>query len=356
MVWKRTLVLVLLLMALLPGLNGQVRFRAILLSQNDSLPMPFASIKLVEKGIYGQYTSSNVKGEFDFILNEKKPVLKLEVSTIDCHVTLNFIPAYSGLEKLYVQQSSGSLDEVVIEGLSARQVVEKAVAAIPVNYDDSGYVAYSFYRQYQKINGEYKNLAEAKMAVLFNIVSKGNMLTATEAFALEKLRRSGQVDPFNGYFGDAASGLFLQNPVLHLQESSLHPGGFKKMTFTFDSLQSEHAYIVDYITDVSSDGHGIGNYSECHLNGESREYGRLYIDRASFAIVKYERHAVRNRAYDYPLFNNFLVPERKYTVEFLDGHLTASTARSGSGGTQKGSCVIIPMNFTTQELIPKTLW
>jgi hypothetical protein len=38
---------------------------------------------------------------------------------------------------------------------------------------------------------------------------------------------------------------------------------------------------------------------------------------------------VRNSAYDYPLFNNFLVPDRKYTVEFLDGHLTVEYRRIG---------------------------
>lgn len=301
--------------------GAQVNFKAVLLNAYDSTAMPFAGVKLVENGVYGQYTATSEKGEFSFTLSQKTETLKLEISSVECRATVVIKPTYARTEKIYVTQSAIGIGEVVIEGWTPRRVVEKAVADIPRNYADSSYGAYSFYRQYQKVNGVYRNLAEANMMVLFKLSTQKNTTACEEAFAVEQVRRSHFTYPVKGFYGDECSGLFKENPVYHLQESSLHPGAFKDYRFAFDTLQSDTFYIVTYTSPASNEPHGVGNFAESGVKGEAREYGRLYIHKKSFAIARYERNAVRNQKYSYAWARNFLIPDRRYTVEFLDASL-----------------------------------
>lgn len=303
-------------------LSAQVSFHALLLNSADSTAMPFTNIHVQENDLY---VATDEKGSILLRLPKASDVLHLEISAIGCHTTIAYRPTYNGIEKIYVQPTATLIKEVEVQGLSAKSIVKKAIAAIATNYADSSYADGSFYRQYEKVDSKYTNLLEAQLTVLFNLSHSGNALLAKEAFATSELRRSKfkfPIDDLYDLHGDECSELFKMNPVYHLAGSSLNIKIFDEYNFSFDTLILPDAYVIDYVSpDYSSESHGISNYSEVDLRGESREYVKLLIDKESFAIRSFERTAVRNMRYAYPKNNNFIAPSMHYTCEFVAAHL-----------------------------------
>lgn len=297
---------------------SQINFRGLLINKNDSTKMAFASVKLIE---LQKYTSSNENGNFNFVLPEKLSVLHFEISSIGCHTTISYYPKYSEIESIYVNQLPTIINEVMIEGLSAKSVVEKAITSIPLNYIDTSYASYAFYRQYQKVNNTFKNLIEAQHVVMFNLSRSHNQITSKEAFAVTEMRKSFFKHDVKDYYGDCFNDLFNQNPIYHLENSSLNTKSFMEYSFSFDTIMLFDTYVINYVCNYSSDNHGIDNFSQVDFKGESIEYGKIFIDKESFAIKRYERTSIRNKKYNYPKFNNFIRPSLNYTVEFLEGHL-----------------------------------
>lgn len=292
-------------------------FSAVLLSKADSTALSYAAIKLSETG---EYTTANDKGEFHFLLPNNTSELHFEISFVGCHTSIKFELADNKLNTIYVECSMTKLKDVVIEGLSAKEIVKRAVASIPLNYSDSSYASQSFYRQYQKVNGKFKNLIEAQSVVLFNLNNSKNEITAKEALYAEQLRRSNYYETL-GSEDDDFSDFFNQNPIYHLKTSSLNPKAFSFYVFSFDTSASTN-YVINYTCNsFSSENHGLDYSSLLEFNGESEESGKFIIDKESFAFIKIEKRAFRNKGYNYPKNNNFILPDRKFTEEFIGGQL-----------------------------------
>ena len=143
-----------------------------------------------------------------------------------------------------------------------------------------------------------------------------------ESFAIEQLRRSNLYNPENLNNNDDFADFLKQNPVYHLKDNLLNPKAINFYTFNFDTLTSETVYIIKYsCKDFTSENHGVENYSESSNEEEGWESGKFIIDRKSFAFIKIEKNTFRNNHYNYPKFNNFIMPERAFTGEFVDGKL-----------------------------------
>ncbi len=303
--------------------KGQSFFRGVLLSRQDSTVIPFAIVKLAETG---SYVETTIKGEFNFEISSGKTPVHLEISTFGLRETIIHQPTFKGTEKIYVDQMPLVLNLVEVEGLNAEEIVKKAVLQIPANYTDSSFAAFSFYRQYEKINGKFKNLIEVQAVVSFIINTVKNYKSADYGFAIEHMRKSNHtyvIDDLQ-YDDYDFSALLRQNPVYHLAESSLNPNAFSFYEFSFDTL-AEHTddYTINYkCAGFSSEMHGVSNIREVGWQGESREEGVLIIDRKTFAFKKIERKAYRNPWYHYPKNNNYLLPSKRYYEEFVDGKLT----------------------------------
>src|SRR6218665_736006 len=310
-----------LLLFMLGTACAQISFNGILISKYDSLPMAFANIKLLEAD---KYTATNEKGEFTFLLPDRIELMHLEISSIGCHTTIAYKPQYASREKIYVDQMPVAAKEVEVRGYTAKSIVKKAVEQIPQNYPDTSYIDYSFYREYQKVNGRFKNLIEAQSAIAFNLSNNNGRLVSKEAYITSALRRSNFRYDISDFSGDGYMELLQQNPVFYLTEGSLNPKAFDDYVFSFDTLVLPDAYVIDYVChDYTSDKHGVENYTLLNFAGESREYGKLVIDKETFAVMSIERTAVRNKRYDYPKNNNFLLPSHAYTGEFIAGYLLA---------------------------------
>lgn len=317
---QHTIVLVVLLLVEL-NLQAQVKISATVVSKRDSVTLAFAQVKVVETNSY--YTTDE-QGRFEFQASTGNKIFHFEIAAIGCHATVTASIESNKELTVYVDQFASTLNNVEIEGVTAVTAVRRAILAIPENYTDSSYADYSFYRQYQRINDHYKNLLEAQLVVMFNLIKENKQTTAKESFAVEELRRSSFQYPVPDFYADELPALFNQNPIYHLQESTLNLKALRYGYFSFDSIQTAKTYVIDYyFNSNTSDSHGFDNFSTLNFNGESYEYGTLWIDKDSYAIRRITRYAKRNNYYHYPKYNNFLVPSRAYTVEFSDGYLEA---------------------------------
>ncbi len=296
-------------------------FKAVLLCKQDSTPMPFAIVKSLDMGTYAE---TNINGEFKFQFPPKLNKYRLEIFAIGLRDTIIVKRSKNQVEKIYINKPLLDLSLTTVKGLRAKDAVQKAVEMIPLNYTDSSFASFSFYRQYEKVNGTFKNLIEAKVVILFKLISSKKIITSGLAFAIEQMRRSSfkyDIEDFNFYKDDLKL-LLEENPVYNLVNSSLNPNALNFYTFNYDTTNKTDDFVIKYTCDrFSSEGHGVENIRELNWYSEGREAGSFIIDSKSFAFKKIERTSFRNKAFNYPRNNNFILPSRHYYGEFVDGNL-----------------------------------
>ncbi len=315
----RILVFIACLPCLMTVIRGQVFFEGRLLNQQDSSRISFATIELLETG---EHALSSEEGTFRFYVGQKLDSIRLKVSGLGFRAQVTISPDYRGIEEVWIAQPPAEIGEVLIEGMTARQVVAAAIAAIPDNYADYAHAAHGFYRQYHQVNGAYQNLIEAQAVMLMRPEKKRDLFNVQEAAAIVALRRSNLQYYFaSKSYGLEMIGLFKNNPVYHLNNSSLHPTYQSMYRFSFDTITAEKYVIAFSCPSYTSDQHGISNYDDVNLQGEGREFGRITVERGSLAIISYERIARRNHDYSYALAHNFVLPNRDYRILFDRGHL-----------------------------------
>lgn len=309
------------LLILTVTVRAQSVFNGILINQSDSSAVSSAIIKLVETG---KYQTTNEKGEFSFSVNPNLKTMHFEITIIGFNETVEYKLTGISPEKIFIQLSSQQLNEIEIEGLSAKQVMAKTVAAVKINYADTSYCAYSFYRQYEKLNNTFHNLIEARVAVLFRLSKNANEIKCIHSFALQQLRRSAFDYPDETTKADELLDLLNQNPVYNPEGKIFGTGNFYSWHFSFDTTQQSDDYIINFTcADYTSEHHSVENYEEAGWKGECYSTGQLQIDRGTFAVKQFDIHAYRYSGYNYPRNNNYVLPSRKYYVKFNEGHLHA---------------------------------
>lgn len=299
-------------------LYGQKKFEGSLMNRTDGHAVGNAVIYVAQ---INATVTTDAKGKFSFPATSPGD-LALHIMALGCDTTVVYHSVPNTLVTIWVTILPNLLKEAKVVGVSAEEVVRKAVSLIPINYADSSYFAYSSYRQYEKVNDKFCNLGEAKPVVMFKISKEQQQLSAKESFAVEHLRRSKFFQNPNHPYSNNPADLLIENPVYHLFESSLYPERLSGYSFSFDTAsKSTIDYLINYwCPTFSREIHGCKPLKGDFL-GESWEHGKLIIDRQTFAIKQIERYAVRNRSYTYPRYNNLVIPERKYFCELADGAL-----------------------------------
>jgi hypothetical protein len=313
--------LIALLFASGVSVSAQDLFKGKLINKADQLPVEFAIIKSIDLGCF---TQTNANGEFSFKMPASLKTLRFEVSAIGMRDTLTVKRSRKDVEILYIERPLLSLTPVNIKGLSAKETVKLAVDMIPVNYSDSSYAAYSFFRQYNKVNGKFKNLIEAQTIVLLKLELAGKRFKTSYGFDVEQMRRSNfnyDIADFE-YFQDNITYLLREDPVYNLLNGALNPNAFNFYEFNFDTNNRTDDFVIKYrCREFTSELHGVENIRDLDWYGEGTEEGRFVIDSKTYAFKRIERTAVRNKAYNYPHNNNWVLPSRNYWQEFVDGNM-----------------------------------
>ncbi len=299
---KRLIGIVFFIMVLAPAMQAQVVFKAILLNSIDKKPVPFAAIKLTNTG---QTETSDSLGYFTFTLAKNSDTLHFEIASLGYHSTIIHYRTYKEVEKVYIAKKALAIGEVEVKGLSAKKVIEKAIAEVPNLYASTSYVANSFFRQIHKENGRFVRFIEMQGSTMFKLAMEKKKLTCSEALAIVNMRRAYDYEknrlPHLDHFFD----LLIENPVYHLRGTVLNPSSTDMYKFRFDTVATTaDAYVITYESE---------DYS-----GESIQSGKLTIDKATFAIIKIAYTNTKNK-----IGNHAAVLSTEYVSEFIGGTFSA---------------------------------
>ncbi len=311
---RNTLSLIVFIFFMNVAADAQQPFTGVLINSLDSSTIAFATIKVQETR---QTMTTDQHGRFNILLERPLKTFHVEITAIGIRTQHKVKLKESGSYKIYLELLPNELDDFVFEGLQPKTIVKRAVARIPLNYARKSHVSYSFYREYTRFNDRFVNLIEAKLAVLFRTHPGKRVITCEEAYAVLSLRRS-NITTFEAYLAGPIESMLHTNPVYNLDGASLKPGLLEK--YEYEMISDTGAdYIIRYQSQFSTETHGVRGWT-IH-DGEGTEEGWLYIDKSSFAIKRYERIAIHNPHYGYPLNDNFVLPRKSHTGEFRDGHL-----------------------------------
>lgn len=291
------LVLVLMIISLCPTL-AQKQVKAVLINRADNQALPYAIVKELQSN---KIELSDSAGRFSFVVPDTTTQLQLEIGGLGFHVSLIHKLGKKGIEKVYVDKQAFYIPGVEITGLSAKQVVAKAIAEIPNLYTDAGYFANSFYRQYHKENGKFVRLIEVQGITMFNITPGRRQLNCVEALAITNMRRAYDYEQNRLEHSDHFFDLLIENPIYHPLGSPLNG-------------KAQDVYIFKFDTTYASGGDYIIAYHSTDYSKESIASGRLFIDPISFAIKRIERTNTKNNNRDYRQ-----VLSDKYVSDFISG-------------------------------------
>lgn len=302
---------------------GQTELRGNVLNAYSNRPVSGALLEMQSPKMQ-LLTDSN--GVFRRSIDTATESLVIRVKALGTDTSFEVFPQSVSLLELRVVPKGVKPTTATIEGLTARQIVRKALQNIPQNYPDSSYVYYGFYRQYQQSGTQFQNLVEAQVAaaILPKRVKKG--LEAQHFFAI--LRSGGQamtstkiqdVDIREGL----SEQLFEENPVYFPSNGSFVGRLFDISQFRFDSTFSGNdAYCIEYISELSSEDHGFGQkFATSSAYLESYETGTLVIDPQTFAFKRISRKAYRLPGFDYYHMFNWVLPGAALSRELVSGQL-----------------------------------
>lgn len=333
---------------------AQRSFTGHLINTIDSNAVPFAVIKLQETD---NTVIADDKGYFSFIIPSKLKELTFTVSITGRKSVVTHKLNNADTQNVYTEVLPFLLQEAEIKGLSARDIVKKAVRSIPANYADSSYFAYSSYRQYQLVNDIFMNLVEASPVVMYKLKKKGDSIVSKEAFALRNIRRTETINNHMNVQRDNLCDLMECDPVYHNTASALALNHLGSYRFSFDSSSNKEEYVINYLSPkhtVETFGF-LGIELDRLFRGFAYETGKLYIDRKTFAFRRIERQAFRNPGYSfYQSQDNFILPAKKYFFEFVGGTLIADYQQSNgkwfpAGLYRKYSTDFFYSGFGTKE-------
>lgn len=327
----RRLLFLLLILMTSSKVSAQNGLRGTVLNAYTGAPVAGAAISISEPAVQ-LFTDSN--GQFQLTVPETIETLLITIKALGIDTSFEVFPQSAGLFQLQVIPKDFDLPGTTIRGLTARQVVLKAIEALPQNYPDSNYVYYGHYRQYQQRGEHFQNLVEAQIAAAILPGKVHTKLTADLSFAILRSRKQG-IAPTKIEDVDIREGLseqlFEEDPVYFLQNSSLAGRVLEGSQFRFDSTYSgPDEFRIYYTSELSSEDHGFSQKFATHsVYRESLETGMLVIDRKSFAFKRISRKVRRLPGFDYYHMNNWVPTSRKLSRELVNGQLDVQYVQLG---------------------------
>ncbi|MBK7440120.1 MAG: hypothetical protein WBP43_02710 [Chitinophagales bacterium] len=288
---------------------------------NSETGKPFANCP-VKVNNYNSINSTDSLGKLEVNLPDTGKI-SLTVYALNCHTEVEIKKPGYQFEPILIFCPTYELAPVDITYMDANTIIKKAAAKIPTLYADSAYVAFGFYRNYKKINGVFKEFTEGDIATVMRInKNEHDQLINEEAFGIQTMRRTRYTIPIDDFYDRALMDLFRQNLIYHTAFAVFNPYFFRHAEFEIDSASTDSTWIINYrLRGIIGENHGIDNYDPDAFFGEGKETGYYVINKSDYAILKIVRETIRDKRYQYPKYNNFLMPDLEYTGEFDEGFL-----------------------------------
>lgn len=271
--------------------------------------LPFANIVL-EKNGHG--IATDAKGAFELIVDIPDSSSHLVFSAI------GYEPEVISVGRL-ISQLNGivtlkprvyPIPVVLIEGMSAKQIVKKAIDKIPENFASDTFYLKGFYRQYHKENNAYVRLIETTLYLKNSVEKHKNYLTNKERCRVLQLRRSNNYEMNREEHSDHLFDLLMENPVYHASGTVLNGKSLNAFKFLPGADENDSVYHIYYFAKKSED--------------EKTQKGELFINKKTFAVVKFIKeeqlntgafikyHEVTSVPYRWEFKNGKIIAEYKY--------------------------------------------
>ncbi len=304
---RNTLFLTFWLFVCLNSLIAQNEFiRGKLLDTQTGEPIPFATIRIKDKPVG---VISNHDGGFQIPKRFGELGDIIEISCIGYLAMERPISSFSptDINILRLSPSPIELDEAIVKAkamreLSARQIVRRAIKAIPNNYSTEPFSIVGYYRDYQFNDNQYVNLNEALVEVFdYGFDQVDSLTTKTRIYEtrnnytfprdtmadkpykynLEEGRKVIENAFIPGYGGNELTILRVHDAI---RNYSLDSYSFVR-TFKRDLLPN-HNFSKDMGTTLNNEPLYVIRF--VNLLPDFSAYGKMYISKINFAIHKLE--------------------------------------------------------------------
>ena len=283
-----------------------------LLDAKTNEPVVFANIRIKDRAL-GIIT--NVDGSFRIPLIYKEYGDIIEISSMGYQAKEISITEFAQGELNIIKLDPGAIDlqEVIVKAkdkrkkLSAKQIVQKAIDAIPQNYPSTSFSTIGYYRDYQFNEGEYINLNEGILEVFDQGFDQLDDATSETRLFNFDLNEDFKQDSLALMAYDYES----KRKIINKAYLDAYGGNEFRILRIHDAIRNYNAGAYDYIGTLKTDfikNHSFlrgsdtrGNNEELYgikfweLNGDYRAHGQIYISKVDFAIHKLEYTMYNNR-------------------------------------------------------------
>lgn len=276
-------------------------------------PVVFANIRIKDRAL-GVIT--NVDGSFRIPLKYKDYGDIIEVSSMGYQTKEIPIADFSQeeLNVIVLDPSAISLQEAVVKArdkrgrrLSAEQIVQKAIDAIPNNYPLTSFSTIGYYRDYQFNEGKYINLNEGIMEVYDQGFDQPDDLTSEIQVFNFELNKDFKQDSM------ARTAYDYNNYKKIIRKAYLgaHGGNEFRILRIHDAIRNYNAFSYDYIGALKYDfieNHVFLRSKDSDADYEAlygikfwkrypnyRAHGEIFISKSDFAIHRLEYTMYNNR-------------------------------------------------------------
>lgn len=296
--------LIVLLLMGLSGFGQQEYILGRLLDSESEEPVVFANVRIKDRAV-GIIT--NLDGSFRIPMKYKTYGDIIEISSMGYETKEIPITDFvlNELNIITLDPGAIALEEAVVKArkrrrLSAKQIVQKAIDAIPTNYPEVSFSIVGYYRDYQFKDGEYLNLNEGIMEVFDRGFDQVDDHTSdirifnydlNEEFKQDSLARMAY--DYNSY-----------EKTIKRAYLDAYGGNEFRILRIHDAIRNYNLGAYDYIGSLETDlieNHSLLKSQESSSEGEPlygiafwvrypnyRAHGKLYISKFDFAIHKLE--------------------------------------------------------------------
>ncbi|WP_289644447.1 carboxypeptidase-like regulatory domain-containing protein [Maribacter aestuarii] len=276
-------------------------------------PVVFANIRIKDRAL-GIIT--NVDGSFRIPLRYKEYGDIIEISSMGYETKEIPITGFSqeGLNIITLNPSAISLQEAVVKAkdkrgrrLSAEQIVQRAIDAIPSNYPKTSFSTIGYYRDYQFNEGEYINLNEGIMEVYDQGFDQSDDPTSEIQVFNFELNKDFKQDTMARMSYDYDN----YKKIIRKAYLGAHGGNEFRILRIHDAIRNYNAFSYDYIGTLKYDfieNHTFLRSKDSDADNEAlygikfwrrypnyRAHGEIFIAKSDYAIHRLEYTMYNNR-------------------------------------------------------------
>lgn len=267
-------------------------------------PVVFANIRIKDRAV-GIIT--NVDGSFRIPLRYKEYGDIIEISSMGYETKELPINDFSEdeLNILTISPAAISLQEAVVKAkgkrrLNAKQIVQRAIDAIPRNFPTTSFSAVGYYRDYQRSKGQYINLNEAILEVFdqgFDQLDDASSETRLFYFQMNS-------DFEQDSMARASYDYKSLSKIVEKAFLDIAGGNEFRILRVHDAIRNYNVFSYDFIGTLKTDlinNHSFSKESDTSIDNQDlyrisfkvnypnyRANGTLYISKLDFAIHKLE--------------------------------------------------------------------